>query len=373
MSYILKLTGWYPSKENTYTGDFVQRHARSIALYEKVVVVFAVKSTSVKKLTIETTTVNNLTEIICYYPKKKIADTLYSQYYYFKVLKKVIAPLFNTHGLPKLVHVNIAWKAGLWALYLKRKFNLPYIITENWTAYYPTDPNYVAHKKSRFGLLKKIFTKATYFVPVTKDLSQTCNALFKIDMPAIVVENAVDTGLFYPVTTNNTTLKIVHVSTMNYQKNTDGLLQAIAALPDLANVALYLIGPYSAEIEAMVNNHAVLKNITHFTGNIPYPAVAAHVREADVMVLYSRYENLPCVILEALCCGVPVIATNVGGIREVINEKNGILVKSEQEDTLKNAILQMLVTSKNYDRFAIAKDAMAKYSYEAMQLLTKKY
>jgi glycosyltransferase involved in cell wall biosynthesis len=371
MSYILKLVGWYPSKVNAHTGDFVQRHAKSIALYEKLVVIYVVKSAHVHTLTIETHTEDKLTEIICYYPQKKILDSLYSQFYYFKGFRKIIKELFRTHGLPKLVHVNIVWKAGLWALYLKRKFRIPYIITENWTAYYKADPNFIGTKKASFTIIKKIFTKATCFVPVTMDLATTCSSLFKIDMPYKVVENAVDTSLFYREPYTAIKIRIVHVSTMNYQKNTMGLLQTLAVLPlKEYNVEIVLIGPADEVIEEQVNRSEALKNCTILTGNIPYEEVAAYVRHADMLVLFSRYENLPCVIVEALCCGVSVIATNVGGIREIINTRNGILVENEDNTALENALKKMLTTIQTYDRAAIAQDATSKYSYEA---IGKKY
>jgi hypothetical protein len=72
MSYILKLVSWYPNQQNTHEGDFVQRHAKSIALYEKVIVVYATKSSTVDRYTIEKKVTHQLTEYIIYYPQKKI-------------------------------------------------------------------------------------------------------------------------------------------------------------------------------------------------------------------------------------------------------------------------------------------------------------
>jgi glycosyltransferase involved in cell wall biosynthesis len=45
-------------------------------------------------------------------------------------------------------------------------------------------------------------------------------------------------------------------------------------------------------------------------------------KKADAFILFSRHENFPCVVIEALCCGLPVVASNVGGIAEAVDETN---------------------------------------------------
>ena len=67
-------------------------------------------------------------------------------------------------------------------------------------------------------------------------------------------------------------------------------------------------------------------NAIQFTGMLPYEEVARLMRNSDAFVLFSLYENMPCVVLEALCCGLPVITSDVGGLKEVINQENGVLV-----------------------------------------------
>eukprot|EP01035_Chromulina_nebulosa_P015960 gene15960-21153_t len=125
-----------------------------------------------------------------------------------------------------------------------------------------------------------------------------------------------------------------------------------------------MIGPASDEVRNAVNNSAALKRKTTFTGNIPYAEVASHIRQAYGLFLFSRYENLPCVIMEAHCCGVPVVASAVAGIPEVIDETNGELVPSEDEEALLQALLRLIKKEKTYDSEQIATTARAKYNYE---------
>ena len=98
------------------------------------------------------------------------------------------------------------------------------------------------------------------------------------------------------------------------------------------------------------------------------------MKDSDFLVMFSRYENLPCVILEALCCGLPVISTDVGGISEIINNSNGILIESEDKTALSNALEYMLDHLTQYDRKHIADNATKKYNYKSVgQAINKIY
>jgi len=85
-----------------------------------------------------------------------------------------------------------------------------------------------------------------------------------------------------------------------------------------------------------------------------------------VMVMFSRFENSPCSIIEALCCGLPVIATKVGGIPELLNNNNGLLIESLDEKALFEALEAMAANYLKYDRKKIAEDAKSKFSYSVI-------
>jgi glycosyltransferase involved in cell wall biosynthesis len=86
------------------------------------------------------------------------------------------------------------------------------------------------------------------------------------------------------------------------------------------------------------------------------------MQNADAFVLFSKHENFPCVIPEALCCGLPVVAANVGGIAEAIHTNNGVVVNSEDIVMLANALAKIMQNSSNFLNETIAKDAQRKYS-----------
>ena len=109
-----------------------------------------------------------------------------------------------------------------------------------------------------------------------------------------------------------------------------------------------------------------LHSFITWKGEIPYSQVAAEMKQAHALVMFSRYENLPCVILEAQCCGLPVIASSVGGIPEIVNESNGILVEAFDEDGLLAAMTQVMDQYSAYDREKISAGAHGKYSFEVI-------
>ena len=86
----------------------------------------------------------------------------------------------------------------------------------------------------------------------------------------------------------------------------------------------------------------------------------------------SKYEGLPNALLEAMACGLPIIATDCGGPRDIVTEYNGLLIPNEDVDALSAAILYMAKNINKYDRKAIAEDCQARFSPEVIaRQLTK--
>lgn len=366
MNYVLWLVSWYPNRTDKFAGDFIERQARAVAQYTKLVLIFVTKDENLKdKLQIKCIHNGNLVVYRAYYGRRSAGwiEKLISWQRYQYVQKKIFKKVIKDYRLPGVVHVHVAMKSGLLARYIKRKYGINYIVTEHWTGYFKTAKKNIYNSGTLFrNFTNKILSAASLLLPVTKNLGETINAGV-VKVPFRVVPNVVDTSLFCYLPAENKKFRFVHVSSMKKQKNPVDIITTAKLLWDEgADFELVMIGPVNAIIKKLVSD-LLLSDRVIFENEIPYEDVAKEMQQSSAFILFSIVENLPCVILEALCCGLPVISSDVGGIREVINDTNGILVESENKQQLKDAMKKMLADHKMYDRKLISDEATAKFNY----------
>lgn len=130
------------------------------------------------------------------------------------------------------------------------------------------------------------------------------------------------------------------VGRLGREKGADVLIDSLRRLAerDLV-VSIVGDGRERRALERLVAAHG-LEDIVRFHGTLP--DAARLVRAFDVVVLSSRTEGTPIVLLEALAAGVPVIASRVGGIPDVVSEREAMLVPPEQPDLLASALAAVL-------------------------------
>ena len=83
-------------------------------------------------------------------------------------------------------------------------------------------------------------------------------------------------------------------------------------------------------------------------------------------MLFSNFENLPCVIVEAFASGVPVLSTAVGGIAEILSPERGMLIPQGDEEALLRSMNQMLDHCHEYDREAIRDYAIKTFAAQSI-------
>jgi glycosyltransferase involved in cell wall biosynthesis len=122
------------------------------------------------------------------------------------------------------------------------------------------------------------------------------------------------------------TPRVVFLGRLHVQKNVDVLLRAAALLRLPAQVVVAGDGPERHRLEDLHRQLRLGDRIT-FLGFVPHDRVPALLRSADVLVMPSRYEELGTALLEAMHCGLPIVATRTGGIPGVVgDEVSGVLV-----------------------------------------------
>jgi len=368
---VLWLASWYPDPYEPVNGDFIQRHAKAVAAVVPVDVVHVVqigKDVDTKD-EVSVREEGNLREFVCSFSFRrtgiaaidKIRYNLQFKRYYKNFLRKYA----QQYGKPDLIHVHVPMKAGLMALYFSKKWSVPYIVSEHGSYYEPSAPDTFAKRSSFFRHnTKKICRQAQAVTNVSATIGNVMQQLFHL--PQIqIIPNVVDVHLFKPVHHTNDVFKWLHVSTLGEQKNIPGLLQAFALLKEagIGNWELILAGPGFAQHPSTVAA-LQLTNEVRFTGELLHDDVAVVMQEADAFVLFSWHENFPCVIIEALCSGLPVVSGDTGGIKEAIQPNNGLLVETGNVQQLAEALKQVMHNIQQYRPSVIAAEAADKYSAE---------
>jgi len=136
-----------------------------------------------------------------------------------------------------------------------------------------------------------------------------------------------------------------------------GIDRIIKVLPEIrrqineANLVVVGDGPELGNLQGLVGELGV-KEYVSFVGRVPHEEVPYYLRAADVFVLYSGYEGLPHIALEAMATGIPVILSDKGGNQEVVeDEVNGLLVPIDNQEKLREAILRVLQDKKLAEDF----------------------
>jgi glycosyltransferase involved in cell wall biosynthesis len=152
------------------------------------------------------------------------------------------------------------------------------------------------------------------------------------------------------------------------EKNISGLLNVMQSLEDHPEISLEIIGdgPEREKLEQLAQQHGILNKTVFFRGFATPLVIAEAMQDSDALVMFSNFEGMPVTIIEAQCCGLPVIATKTGFIPNMVNETQGFLVKPGEEMSLKNAIIRFCELKNSFDGKKISEDAIAKYSFAAV-------
>ncbi|MBF0117736.1 MAG: glycosyltransferase [Desulfobacterales bacterium] len=228
----------------------------------------------------------------------------------------------------------------------------------------------------RQKIIKSFLKKADFVIALSSKLKELCIKNGVSNKKIDVIPNGVDTKAFYYIDKSlcrrhlNINLKervIISIGSLTYGKGFDRLINVFPQiLKSYSDTRLYIIGSsgpagdYKKDLIKLVNKNGLANHI-NFIGEVPNQNLVFWYNAADVFCLSSRSEGSPNVLNEALSCGCPSVATDVGTVSEILkNEFMGIISPNNKEG-LFAGILN--VFSKNYDRTKIAK-YMEQFSWD---------
>ncbi|MCX6246923.1 MAG: glycosyltransferase [Bacteroidetes bacterium] len=368
---ILFLPRWYPHRYDPMPGLFIQRQAEATSGYCDVAVLYVHADEQAANLyEIDFAEENGVRVVRVYYRESgtgvfksffKLFRFLYAHYLGLKVLRSF---------RPDLIHVHVLTREGMIAWGLKYFKGIPYVITEHWS-------RYLKENNAFRGFFRKLITRrvvrsASAMIAVSENLKSAMLRFGIENRNFRVVPNPVDTNLFLPgIQKPDKRLKrFIHISCFEDKpKNISGLLNAVAALSEKrSDFECVFIGdgPEFCLWKNRADQLGLMGKSVSFTGLKEQNELADEIRSADFMVLSSNYETFGTVVIESLACGVPVVATNVGIVQEVINESNGIIVPAGDQKALENAISEMLDTYSSYNPQVIRSSVLNKFDSETI-------
>jgi glycosyltransferase involved in cell wall biosynthesis len=370
---VLFLPKWYPHKSSPFDGIFVRRHAEAVSSYVDVYVLFAAVDADLKKglYYAEEKMVNpHLVEMRWYYRKRITGwnpiDRSLKVGLYFLCVWKGYVYLKKKYGLPQLVHVHLLRRTGIFALFLSWLEKLPIVYTEHWSGYQPQDGNYKGWFRKR--LTRYFISKSKYVMPVTQHLADAMQGHGLVGN-YVIVPNVVDTDFFVPppFPQNNLEKTAIHISNFDPRaKNVEGMLEVISRVAKhRSDFKCWIVGHSSERflLEKKAKDLDILNKHVFFFGSKMGTELVETLQKADFLFMFSNFESQPCVILEAMACGKPILATKVGGIPEMVDGTKGMLTEPKDIHSMTIAFETMLDRSMQMSSEDIRSFAVNNYSY----------
>jgi len=283
--------------------------------------------------------------------------------------ERLILRLIEEHGPFDLVHIQVRTEVTEQALRVNSLRSIPVVITEHNSHYHQGIARMPEPARTREReRIRDWFSDARIktVMPVSKDLAQVLIRDFGVKKEIIRVIPNIAAAVFQPGDPLAAPpFRILLAALWRPPKDPDVFMDAIQLLPAGVRASLRVdwagAGPDGERIQQRWATE--LKDTqAHFHGNLRKKELATLMQKAHLFVLPTRADNLPCVVLESLCCGTPVLSMAVNGVPELIDQSNGILVPPADPLALANAIQKFVAGAALFDRASIARHAIALYS-----------
>jgi glycosyltransferase involved in cell wall biosynthesis len=371
---VLLFPSWYPTPENPLNGSFFREQA--IALKNAGVDVCVLSMTFYRlreinrflkvknKLTFEND--NGVETYRLSYLKSFPRMETFFLYYSALLFEKIYHYIEKRRGVPfDVVHIHSALDAGI--IYCFSKILTRYVLTEHSTMF----PRGILTKTQKKYAAESL-AQATQLIAVGNGLRDAMRVYTNRDIT--VIYNLVRMDLFFPVKEKKDAESKFHFFSLGmslYKKGFDILLAAYSRIAMLEATELCIAGLDESEItelNEMITRYRIENRVT-LRGRLSRDEVARTMQLADCFVLTSRFETFGVVFVEAMACGVPVIASKTGGPDSFVTPETGILVPVENVEETTIALETIFLKKDSFDPEYIRNYAMENFSEE---VITKK-
>jgi glycosyltransferase involved in cell wall biosynthesis len=338
---ILILTKTFPYGDSSWGGIFVREQAEALAGEHRVTVVRFINDNNKFRPFFNYAVTEGRSDRYRFFSiTVSRSFPVYNQLNYIisvrLALKKIIKVI-----KPDLIHCHYSYPAGVVARLTKMRTGLPYVVSEH-TRISSTFRS-IFHKILSINALYNSICNIAVSNALKNELLS--EGIHNVE----VVPNVINTGRFSINKDLSGIPRIGFLGSLNtHNKGLDLLLNACSRLTVDFTLKIGGGGEHFEFYKKMAEKLGVADKC-HFAGEVPVNETPDFYKGLSMFVLPSRYETFGIVLVEAMASGLPVISTRCGGPEEIVNEKTGVLVDTDNSDQLREAILKMYSEKSSYD------------------------
>lgn len=287
-------------------------------------------------------------------------------------IHKLYKKIKKDHGEPDIIHAHFLGMGEI-ALALKEMTeSSKFVLTEHSSSVIQNTNDMASWIKTSAA---SIYSKYDKVIAVSQTLADKIN--FDFNANAVCIPNMYDDKIFYLKQNKvpSSRFQFVFVGNLIKSKNPvfciECFYNAFESVKFLTSkrekIFLSVVGdgPEHEECIRTIDKLGI-KDTVKLWGRLQREQIADIMNESKSFVLPSKYETFGVVYLEAMACGLPVIATRCGGPESFVDESNGILIPVDDKSALVSAFKYMLNNADNFDSDIIAKTTAIKFSPSAV-------
>ena len=292
-----------------------------------------------------------------------LRDKLYKKcikYQYRHLYRRIEKDL----GRPEIIYSHFFFNT-YWGVYLKQLTKIPLVAMEHAGRFNNEQLDIYTLERAGYAYSNG---RVDALISVSETLREHLKRHFNID--SNVVHNLVSSDFFSLPLQHRQKNKItlISVGRLDFLKGYDVLVSALSLVRyprDNWHAIIVGDGPEKEKLKTLINSKGLNDNIK-LIGSKQKDEIAQLLAESDVFIHPSRLENFSVAILEGLASGLPVIASDCGGIRECLNERNGVIFPVGEVNALRDCVDAMCVNINQYSRTEIRKEAFMQFSGESI-------
>jgi glycosyltransferase involved in cell wall biosynthesis len=287
----------------------------------------------------------------------------FTEWRLFRAANRAFKDSQSRSGKISIIHAHCSYPGGVIAHKLARQHNLPYLITEH-SGPFPA-PSLEGSKRVVRSMLTAL-QSATAVIAVSSALSQIVESFCSRKIR--VIPNLVNESHFLLKAPLNEPFSFITIADLTFEKGLPILIEAIALCKSQGlnpHIEIVGIGPEEEQLKIRSEKLGIAELIS-WKGRVHPDLVSAHLKNSNCLILPSRGETFGVVLVEALMSGLPIIATDCGGPRDIVNDVNGTLIAIDDARQLADAMKNIIMNFNQYDSDLIRRQAIEKFGCAAI-------